>query len=93
MVRATRLAFQGVDSRLEMAARGLGAGPLVAFFTVSLPLKLRILAYLGRAVAEWDIPAVYVTHALYRKYIEHLNALSPPAILLTALSCKPRSFP
>ena len=33
------------------------------------------------------------THALYRKYIEHLNALSPPAILLSALSCNPRSFP
>jgi molybdate transport system permease protein len=38
MVRAVRLAFQSVDPRLEMAARGLGAGRLAAFFTVSLPL-------------------------------------------------------
>jgi molybdate transport system permease protein len=41
MVRAIRLAFQGVDPRLEMAARGLGAGPLRSFLTVSLPLGRR----------------------------------------------------
>jgi molybdate transport system permease protein len=38
LVRAIRLAFQGVDPRLFQAARSLGAGPLDAFFTVSLPL-------------------------------------------------------
>lgn len=38
MVRAMRLAFQGIDPRLEMAAQSLGAGPLRSFFTVSLPL-------------------------------------------------------
>jgi molybdate transport system permease protein len=38
MVRAIRIAFQGVDPRLEQAARTLGAGPLDAFLTVSLPL-------------------------------------------------------
>lgn len=47
MVRAIRLAFQAVDPRLEMAARGLGAGRLAAFFTVSLPLARRGL------VAAW----------------------------------------
>jgi len=41
MVRAVRLAFQGVDPRLEMAARGLGAGRWTAFLTVSLPLARR----------------------------------------------------
>ena len=41
MVRAIRLAFQGVDPRFEMAARSLGAGRLVAFFTVALPLARR----------------------------------------------------
>jgi molybdate transport system permease protein len=49
MVRATRLAFQGVDPRLEMAARGLGAGPLTTFFTVSLPLAQRGL------IAAWTL--------------------------------------
>ena len=41
MVRAIRLAFQGIDPRLEMAARSLGAGPLRSFLTVSLPLARR----------------------------------------------------
>jgi len=38
MVRAIRLAFQGVDRRLEEAARSLGAGRIDSFFSVSLPL-------------------------------------------------------
>ena len=38
MVRAIRLAFEGADPRLYQAARSLGAGPLDAFWTVSLPL-------------------------------------------------------
>ena len=41
MVRAIRLAFQGIDPRLEMAARSLGAGPVRSFLTVSLPLARR----------------------------------------------------
>ncbi|MCI0456282.1 MAG: molybdate ABC transporter permease subunit [Gemmataceae bacterium] len=38
LVRAIRLAFQTIDPRLYQAARSLGAGPLDAFLTVSLPL-------------------------------------------------------
>jgi molybdate transport system permease protein len=38
LVRAVRLAFQGIDPRLYQAARSLGAGPVDAFLTVSLPL-------------------------------------------------------
>ncbi len=38
MVRAIRLAFRGVDPRLEDAARSLGSSPLDAFWRVSLPL-------------------------------------------------------
>jgi molybdate transport system permease protein len=38
MVRAVRLAFEGVDPRLYQAARSLGAPPLDAFWSVSLPL-------------------------------------------------------
>ncbi len=38
MVRAIRVAFTGVDERLEAAARTLGARPLDVFFSVSVPL-------------------------------------------------------
>lgn len=38
MVRAIRLAFESVDPQLEEAAATLGAGPVRAFFTISLPL-------------------------------------------------------
>lgn len=38
LVRAIRVAFQGLDPRLYQAARSLGAGPLDAFLSVSLPL-------------------------------------------------------
>ena len=41
MVRAIRLSFQGVDSKLEEAARSLGRGPIATFGYVSLPLAFR----------------------------------------------------
>lgn len=41
LVRTVRLSFQCVDPRLEFAARSLGAGPIDAFFSVSLPLAKR----------------------------------------------------
>lgn len=40
MVRAIRLAFEGIDPGLELAARSLGARTLDRFFTVTLPLAL-----------------------------------------------------
>ena len=38
MVRSIRLAFSGLDPRLEQARATLGASPLDTFFTISLPL-------------------------------------------------------
>ncbi len=59
LVRAsTRLGFEGVDPRLERAARTLGAGRLNMFATVSLPLASRgivagcLLAF-ARALGEF----------------------------------------
>jgi molybdate transport system permease protein len=40
MVRAMRIALEGVDTGLEEAARTLGAGPFDRFVTISLPLML-----------------------------------------------------
>jgi molybdate transport system permease protein len=41
MVRSIRVAFAGVDARLEQAARTLGAGRLETFWRISLPLARR----------------------------------------------------
>ncbi len=38
MVRSIRLAVEASDSKLEMAARSLGARPLDRFFSITLPL-------------------------------------------------------
>lgn len=40
MVRAMRIALEGVDRGLEAAARTLGAGPLDRFATITLPLMM-----------------------------------------------------
>jgi len=41
VVRSFTAALAGVDPRLEIAARGLGAGPFRTFFSVTLPLAYR----------------------------------------------------
>ncbi len=58
LVRAARVAFEGVNPRLEQVARTLGAGPLRVFLTVTLPLASRgviggaLLAF-ARALGEF----------------------------------------
>lgn len=58
MVRAIRMAFEGVDPKLESAARSLGASRWTAFWTISLPLARRgvlagsVLAF-ARALGEF----------------------------------------
>jgi len=58
LVRTSRVAFEGVNPRLEEIARTLGAGELRIFFTVTLPLAARgiiagtILAF-ARALGEF----------------------------------------
>ncbi len=63
LVRAIVLAFQTVDSRLELAARSLGAGRFDAFWSVSLPLARRgvlagcVLAF-ARSLGEFGATIV-----------------------------------
>ena len=61
--RAIMVAMEGVDDRLERAARSLGAGPIRVAFTVTLPLAYRGIlagALLGfvRAVSEFGATIV-----------------------------------
>lgn len=44
MVKAIEVAMAGVDPRLELASRSLGAGPLKTFFSVTVPLAHRGIA-------------------------------------------------
>lgn len=77
LVRAARVAFEGVPPRFEQVARTLGAGPWRAFFTITLPLARRgllagvVLAF-ARALGEFGatimlagyIPGETITLAL-----------------------------
>ena len=67
MVRAIRLAIEAIDTRLEVAARTLGARPGRVFFTVTLPLAWPGLvtgALLGfaRALGEFGATITFVSN-------------------------------
>ena len=67
MVRSIRLSVEALDKGLEQAARTLGAGPLRAFFTVSLPLILpglltgTVLAF-ARCLGEFGATITFVSN-------------------------------
>lgn len=63
MARAVMVAMGGVDERLEMSARSLGAGPWRVFFTVTIPLAYRgilagVLLGFVRALSEFGATIV-----------------------------------
>lgn len=67
MVRAIRLSFDGVDPRLESAARSLGAGPMRVFWTISAPLAAPgVIAALvlgfARALGEFGATIAFVSN-------------------------------
>jgi molybdate transport system permease protein len=67
MVRAIRLAIDAVDTRLELAARTLGARPARVFFTVTLPLAWQgvvtgaLLAF-ARSLGEFGATITFVSN-------------------------------
>ncbi|CDG87757.1 molybdate ABC transporter permease subunit [Xenorhabdus bovienii] len=67
MVRAIRLALEGIDHRLEQAARTLGASSLRVFFTITLPLSLpgvivgAVLAF-ARSLGEFGATITFVSN-------------------------------
>ena len=66
-LRAVRLAIEDVDPRLEGVARTLGAGPVRAFFTVTLPLAASglwvgaLLAF-ARSLGEFGATITFVAN-------------------------------
>ncbi|HCQ0570703.1 TPA: molybdate ABC transporter permease subunit [Escherichia coli] len=67
MVRAIRLALEGVDVKLEQAARTLGAGRWRVFFTITIPLTLpgiivgTVLAF-ARSLGEFGATITFVSN-------------------------------
>ncbi len=67
MVRAVRLSIEGIDGRLEAAARTLGAGPWETFRTITLPLTMPGVmagAVLGfaRSLGEFGATITFVSN-------------------------------
>ncbi|NIJ20730.1 molybdate transport system permease protein [Sphingomonas naasensis] len=67
MVRAIRLSIEGVDRRLEQAARTLGAGRWRSFRTVTLPLSLPgviagVVLGFARALGEFGATITFVSN-------------------------------
>jgi len=86
LARAARVAFEGVNPRLEQVARTLGAGPVRVFCSITLPLAARgiiagaVLAF-ARALGEFGatimvagyIPGQTATLALSIYHLVQLN--------------------
>ena len=67
MVRAIRLSFEAVDSRLEDAARTLGAGGLRVFLTITLPLAWPgvlsgVILGFARSLGEFGATITFVSN-------------------------------
>jgi molybdate transport system permease protein len=88
LVRAIRLAFQGIDPRLFQVARSLGAGPVDAFLTVSLPLARNgvlagIVLSFARGLGEFGATLIFAGNQPQTRTLAieifTLNSLPEPA--------------
>lgn len=67
MVRAIRLSLEGVDRKLENAARTLGAGPWRTFAAITLPLALpgvlaALVLGLARSIGEFGATITFASN-------------------------------
>ncbi|MDE2229266.1 MAG: ABC transporter permease [Alphaproteobacteria bacterium] len=68
-VNAARIAFEGIDPRIEMVARTLGMGPLQAVARVTLPLAWRGIATgltltFARSISEFGAVVILVYYPM-----------------------------
>lgn len=67
MVRAIKLSIDMVDTKVEEAAKTLGASPIIVFFTVTLPIALpgiiagTVLSF-ARALGEFGATITFVSN-------------------------------
>ena len=66
MVRAIRLSIEAIDTRLEQAARTLGAGRFDVFLTITLPLTgsgiiVGVILAFARALGEFGATITFVS--------------------------------
>jgi molybdate/tungstate transport system permease protein len=69
LVNAARQGFAGVDTKLEKAARTLGASPWRVFFTISLPLAWRgilsgMILMWARGISEFGAVVIIAYHPM-----------------------------
>ena len=67
MVRSIRLSIENVDTKLEQAARTLGASPLKVFFTITLPLTIPgiitgVMLSFARSLGEFGATISFVSN-------------------------------
>lgn len=67
MVRAIRLSIESIDTKLEQAAKTLGASPIKVFFTITLPLTLPgvitgVMLAFARSLGEFGATISFVSN-------------------------------
>lgn len=94
LVNAARHAFEGVDVKLEKAARTLGATPCRVFFTISVPLAWRgilsgMVLMWARGISEFGAVVIIAYHPrttpvmVYQRFIDYgLSSARSVAVLL-----------
>lgn len=98
LIGAARLGFEAVPQRLENVARTLGASPLRAFYTISLPLAWRsivsgMILMWARGISEFGAVVIIAYHPMttpvlvFQRFNDYGLAYARSAAVLLILIC------